>query len=86
MSRIVIQELLFLILLIGLSIPLGIYMYKVMSGGKVFLTRLLKPIENCFYRLMGIKAEEEMGAKRYAFSAILFSLASFLFLFLFLVH
>ncbi len=85
MSRIVIQELLFLILLIGLSIPLGIYMYKVMSGEKVFLTRLLKPIENCFYRLMGIKAEEEMGAKRYAFSAILFSLASFLFLFLLLL-
>ncbi|BCJ98315.1 potassium-transporting ATPase potassium-binding subunit [Anaerocolumna chitinilytica] len=75
----------YLILLIGLSLPLGIYMNKVMSGEKVFLTRLLKPVENGFYKLMGVQAEEEMSAKRYAISVILFSAAGFLFLMLLLL-
>lgn len=85
MSRMIIQEGLYLILLIGLSLPLGIYMNKVMSGEKVFLTRLLKPVENGFYKLMGVQAEEEMSAKRYAISVILFSAAGFLFLMLLLL-
>ncbi len=85
MSRMIIQEVLYLILLIGLSLPLGIYMNKVMSGEKVFLTRLLKPVENGFYKLMGVQAEEEMSAKKYAISVILFSAAGFLFLMLLLL-
>lgn len=85
MSRMIIQEGLYLILLIGLSLPLGIYMNKVMSGEKVFLTRLLKPVENGFYKLMGVQAEEEMSAKRYAIFVILFSAAGFLFLMLLLL-
>lgn len=85
MSRMIIQEGLYLILLIGLSLPLGIYMNKVMSGEKVFLTRLLKPVENGFYKLMGVQAEEEMSAKRYAISVILFSAVGFLFLILLLL-
>ncbi len=85
MSRMIIQECLFLVILIGLSIPLGIYMHKVMSGEKVFLTRLLKPVEKGFYKLMGIQAEEEMSAKKYAVSVIFFSAAGFFFLFLLLL-
>lgn len=35
MNFIIIQDAVFLVLLIGLSIPLGIYIYKVMTGQKV---------------------------------------------------
>lgn len=85
MSRILLQEAAYLILLAVLSVPLGIYMYKAMSGEKVFLSRLLSPVENCFYRLMGIQKEEGMNGRKYAVSVLLFSLAGFGFLFLLLM-
>jgi K+-transporting ATPase ATPase A chain len=80
MSYIVWQDIFYIALLVGLSIPLGIYMYKVMTGQKVFLTRLLAPVEHGIYRLMGARADEEMGAKTYALSVLLFSAVGLVFL------
>ncbi len=80
MSYIVLQDVFYLILLIGLSIPLGIYMYKVMTGQKVFLTSLLSPVEKEIYKIMGVRNNEEMGAKKYAFAVIAFSAISLIFL------
>lgn len=85
MTMIVIQQVLFVIILVLLSIPLGIYINKVMNGEKVFLTRVMKPVENGFYRLMGIKGEEEMSGGKYALSVLMFSLAGFALLFLLLL-
>jgi potassium-transporting ATPase potassium-binding subunit len=85
MTMIVIQQILFLMILILLSIPLGIYINRVMNGDKVFLTRLMKPVENGFYRLMGIKGDEEMSGGKYALSVLMFSLAGFALLFLLLL-
>lgn len=82
MSMIWLQDIFFLTLLIGLSIPLGIYIYKVMTGQKVFITRLLAPVENGIYKVMGIQDETEMSAKKYAVSVLIFSGIGFLFLFL----
>jgi len=73
MNRIALQDGFFLLLLIGLSIPLGRYLYKVMAGERVLLTGILSPVENIIYRAMGVKREEEMTAKRYALSVLLFS-------------
>ena len=80
MSMNILQDVLFIALLVGLSVPLGIYMYRVLAGEKVFLTRVLYPVEKGIYRLMGVKENEEMGAKRYTFSVLLFSLISLIFL------
>lgn len=79
------QDIIFLALLIGLSVPLGVYISKVMTGQKVFLTKLLTPVENGIYRLMGVEREEEMSAKRYAISVLLFSGVGLLLLFLLLL-
>ncbi len=76
----IIQDVLFIALLIGLSVPLGNYMYRVLTGQKVFLFRVLSPVERGIYRLMSVKEDEEMGAKKYAFSAVLFSLVGLVFL------
>ncbi len=81
MSYIIIQDLIFIALLIGMSIPLGIYIYKVMTGEKVFLTRLLSPVERFVYKLMGISGDEDMSPKRYAFSVLAFSAAGLIFVF-----
>ncbi|MEA4919433.1 MAG: potassium-transporting ATPase subunit KdpA [Clostridiaceae bacterium] len=81
MSSIVIEDIFFVLLLVGLSIPLGIYIYKVMTGQKMFLTRLLSPVERGIYRIMGIQSEDEMTPKKYTFSILAFSAVGFIFLF-----
>lgn len=81
MNRIIWQDLLYIALLIALSIPLGIYMYRVMSGRKVFLSNVLSPLENGVYRIMGISPDKEMTAPRYIGAAIAFSGIGLVFLF-----
>jgi K+-transporting ATPase ATPase A chain len=68
-----VQNVSFLILLLGISIPLGGYIYKVMTGQKVVLSKLLKPVEKGSYRLLGIPEENEMTAGKYAISVLIFS-------------
>jgi potassium-transporting ATPase potassium-binding subunit len=85
MSKVILQDLFYIILLIVLSIPLGIYINQVMMGQKVFLTRMLKPVEGAIYRLMGVRDDEEMAPKKYAFSVIVFSLLGFVFVFAILI-
>lgn len=82
MSYILWQDVFFIALLIGLSIPLGLYMYKVMTGQRVFLARVLAPMEKGIYKLMGVRDNEEMSTKKYVLSALLFSAAGFVFLWL----
>ena len=82
MSYVIWQDIFYIVVLIGLSIPFGIYIYKVMTGQKVFLTRVLAPVENGIYKIMGVKRDEEMSAKRYAVSVLLFSAVGLIFLWL----
>ncbi|MFS7155222.1 potassium-transporting ATPase subunit KdpA [Carnobacterium maltaromaticum] len=74
MSAIVVNQILFLVILIGLGIPLGVYSYRVMSGKKVFLSRVIEPIENQVYKFIGKPAKLEMTAKKYALAIVSFSL------------
>lgn len=73
MSFIIIQMTIYLVLLIALSIPLGNYMYKVMTGQKVFLSPVLSPLERGIYKGMGIQGESEMRPKEYALATVIFS-------------
>lgn len=78
MSSILINQLLFLVVLIGLGIPLGFYTYKVMTGKRVWTSFILAPVENMIYRLLGKQAKTEMNAKKYTFSVLAFSFLSFI--------
>ncbi len=82
MSLIILEDVIFILLLIGLSIPLGIYISKVMMGQKVFLSSIMAPVENIIYKVIGVHEGEEMTAKRYASSMLVFSAAGFIFLFI----
>ncbi len=77
----VLQNVVYVVLLVGLGIPLGKYMYKVMKGEKVFLSKILGPAEKTIYKVMGINEHEEMDAKKYAISAIAFSILGFIIVF-----
>jgi len=80
MSTIIIQDLIFIGLLIALSVPLGIYIYKVMDNQRVFMTKIINPIESLIYRFSGINRLEEMSAKKYVLSVLSFSTIGLLFL------
>ena len=82
MSFIVLQNLFFIAVLIALSIPLGLYIHRVMNGQKVFLSSVISPAERGMYKVCNVKQGEEMGPKKYALSVIAFSVAGFVFLFL----
>lgn len=69
----VMQYVLYLVLLVILAIPLGIYVEKVMNGKKTFLSKILMPCENAVYRVMGIDKEEQMTWKKYCVSVLAFS-------------
>lgn len=81
MSMIIIQCVVYLFILIAASMPLGNYIYKVMTGQKVLLTRVLSPIENSAYKLMGVQQEAEMKPKEYTLAVLLFSLIGLVFVF-----
>ena len=66
-ADIIIQYLVFLIVLVIFSIPLSTYMAKVMNGEHVFLSKILSPIENLIYKIIGVKKDEEMTWKTYIF-------------------
>lgn len=72
-----IQNLLFLVLLIGIAVPLGPFIAKVMEGERTFLHPVLGPLERGIYRLMGISGGEDMGWKAYAWAIALFNLLGF---------
>lgn len=80
--NVVLQYGLYLVILVVLAIPLGKYISKVMDGEKVFLSKVLVPVENFIYKIMRINKKEDMTWKKYAVSVVFFSIFGFIILFL----
>jgi K+-transporting ATPase ATPase A chain len=77
----ILQIVLYFGVLLLLAKPLGVYMARVYEGQFSGLDRVLGPVERLFYRICGIRAEEEMGWKKYTGAVLLFSAAGFFFLY-----
>ena len=74
------QLLLFVIALLAITKPLGIYLCKVLDAdGKTFLDPILKPLEGLTYKLIGVDPRKEQDWKHYTLSMLLFSAAGLLF-------
>lgn len=54
-----------------LSIPLGKYMYKIISGDKCFVDPVMDKIDNIIYKIIGIKKAEGMNWKQYSIALVL---------------
>ena len=78
----VLQFAVFLIALLALAVPLGSYMARVYSGEARLAQRVLGPLERIFYRLAGVRPDEEMSWKKYAASVLVFNLLGALVLYL----
>lgn len=78
----ILQYLLYLAVLVVLAIPLGVYIKKVMFGEKTVLSKILAPCESAIYKVLWIDKDEQMNAKRYTVSVLVFSGIGLVFLFL----
>ena len=56
--------------------PVGVYLARVMEGERTWLDPLLRPIERLIYKLSGVKADQEMNWREYAFAVLGFSAVS----------
>lgn len=69
----ILQIVLYLVVLIVLVKPLGLFMARVYQGERTFLDPLLRPVERVIYRLCGISPEQEMDWKTYTFAMLIFN-------------
>lgn len=74
------QLILFLGVLLLITRPLGIFLFKVLDPrGKTFLDPVLKPVERLLYKLFRIDPLKEHDWKQYTIAMLVFSMVSMLF-------
>lgn len=78
----VVQVLAYLVLLLLITKPLGLYMLNVFSGKRTWLTPVFAPVERFFYRLSGVDVEKEQKWSEYTIAMLAFSAAGMLLLYL----
>ncbi len=78
----ILQIVVFFLIILALTKPLGSFMAKLFEGKRTFLHPLLRPAEVLTYKLVGIKEEAEQRWTQYTASLIAFSIFSFLFVYL----
>lgn len=76
------QIIVYFLLILALTKPLGGYMARVFAGERMWLSPLLSPIEKLFYRLAGVDEKREQDWKTYGIAMLLFSLVGFVSLYL----
>src|SRR6516162_6399604 len=73
---------LYLLVIVLLTKPMGVFMTRVFSHEKTFLDPLLRPVEKLVYRLTGVDERREMRWTEYTVSMLLFSGVSMTLLYL----
>jgi len=75
---------LYIVVLLILVKPLGLYMARVYQGERTFLSPVITPVEKFVLKLAGVKPNDEMTWKTYALTVLAFNLVGFFFLYLLL--
>ena len=73
------QILIFFLIVLALTKPAGVFMFRVFEGQKTFLHPVLRPVERFVYWAIGVKEDDEQTWVRYSASLIAFSIFAFLF-------
>jgi K+-transporting ATPase ATPase A chain len=72
---------LYLLVILLITKPMGVFMARVFSGERTFLDPLLRPIERLLYRVTGVDEKQEMRWTEYAVAMLLFSCVSMILLY-----
>ena len=75
------QIIVFFALVIAITKPAGLFMFRVFEGRRTFLHPIFRPIERLVYWLGGVKEDTEQTWVRYSASVISFSIFGFLFVY-----
>jgi K+-transporting ATPase ATPase A chain len=78
------QAAIYFVLLCALTKPLGLYLARVFSGDRTFLSPVLAPIEKGLYRICRIDPAREMTAVNYLFALFAFSAVGLVWLYVLL--
>ena len=70
------QILFYLLVILLLTKPIGVFMTRVFNREKTFLDALLRPVEKLVYRLTGVDEHREMRWTEYAIAMLAFSVQS----------
>ncbi|NPV91860.1 MAG: potassium-transporting ATPase subunit KdpA [Firmicutes bacterium] len=81
-GRDILQMVLFILTLIILAWPLGLFMKRVFGGERTWLDPLLRPLERLVYRLTKVNPEQEMNWREYTWALLVFNLLGFALVFL----
>src|SRR6476619_5228755 len=73
------QIVIFFLIVLALTKPVGTFMYRVFEGQRTFLHPVLRPVERLIYWAGGVKEDVEQTWVRYSASLIAFSTFCFLF-------
>jgi K+-transporting ATPase ATPase A chain len=71
----------YFLVLLAVTKPLGLYMANLFSGKRVFLEKILCPLERSIYRICRIDEHEEQGWMAYTAAMLMFSLVGLLVLY-----
>src|SRR5208337_4219032 len=77
-----IQILVFLVLILAVTKPMGVFMTRVFNRERTFMDPVLRPVERLLYKVCFIDENHEMRWTEYAFAMLLFSAVSMLLLYL----
>jgi potassium-transporting ATPase potassium-binding subunit len=67
------QILMFSLAILGLTKPIGIWMFRIFEGDRQPLPRFFAPIERFLFRLCGVDPKEQQDWKQYTLALLLFS-------------
>lgn len=70
------QNIAFFVLFVGIALLFGRAFYKIYKGEPVFAKKACGATEGVIYHALGVDPKEEMTAKKYALSVVLFSVVS----------
>jgi K+-transporting ATPase ATPase A chain len=80
----IVQVLVFLVILLLLTKPVGLYLTKIFAGERTWLSPVLVPVERILYRASGVNPEEEQTWVGYIIAMLMFSVVGMLLLYLIL--
>jgi potassium-transporting ATPase potassium-binding subunit len=69
------QVALYVLVILAITRPLGLHLWRVFSGQRTLLDPVLGPVERLIYRVSAVNPSAEQGWKGYAFALLSFSLA-----------
>jgi K+-transporting ATPase ATPase A chain len=79
------EYIVFLFIVVGLALPVGLYLARVCQRRRTFLDPVLRSFESMLHRLLGVRPEQEMSAGVYIVCFLLFGAGCAIVLYLVLI-